>query len=134
MEWKKEYSLGLEEIDAQHKQLLAAFSRIEASIAAGQNWKSTYYAVDALGDLARMHFAFEEGLMRLFGFADIELHQRQHQSFFERLRAMESHSLKETAETEMVQFLKDWLTRHILGTDREYAKHILAGAEVVRAS
>lgn len=132
MEWKDEYSLGILEIDNQHRLLLRSFSVIEESIRLDQGWSNTHYAIIELIQLVRMHFSFEEALMRMFAYPGIEEHQKEHQGFFDHLERIERHSLKKSAEKGMVQFLRDWLTTHILGTDRGYANHIFSGAQVVR--
>jgi hemerythrin len=133
MEWKDEYSLGIAEIDAQHKTLLQGFSRVEQAMAKSAGWADTHYAIVELTRLAREHFAFEEALMRLFGYPATAEHAKGHAYFFTRLDTIERQSLQQSAESEMVGFLCDWLTRHILGDDRTYADHILAGAEVLRS-
>ncbi|OIR08442.1 bacteriohemerythrin [mine drainage metagenome] len=134
MEWKNEYSVGILEIDDQHKLLLCGFTAIEESIRLGEGWSNTHYAILELNQLARMHFTFEEAIMHLFGYPETEAHQHEHQHFFSRMASIERHSLKKSAEVEMVQFLRGWLTSHILGSDRGYVKHIFSGAQVVRSN
>ncbi len=80
-----------------------------------------------------MHFAFEEALMRLFGYPEAEEHRRAHDYFFVRLEGIANSALRNAAETEMLEFLREWLTTHILGSDQGYARHILSGASIVRA-
>ena len=132
MEWKDEYSLGILEIDNQHKLLLRSFTVIQESIESNQGWSITHYAIVELIQLARMHFSFEEALMHMYAYPGSEKHQKEHQRFFDHLERIERQSLKKSAEVEMVQFLEDWLKIHILGTDRGYANHIFSGAQVVR--
>lgn len=134
MEWKNEYSVGILEIDDQHKLLLRSFTEIEESIKLGQGWSNTHYAILELNQLARMHFTFEEAIMHMFGYPETEAHINEHQQFFTKMASIERHSLKKSAEVEMVQFLRGWLTSHILGSDRTYAKYIFSGAQVVRSN
>lgn len=134
MEWKDEYSIGIQEIDDQHKLLLRSFSAIEESIRSDQGWSNTHYAILELNQLASMHFTFEEALMKMFGYPETEAHQREHHRFFAEIGRIERHSLNKSAEVEMVQFLRGWLTTHILGSDRGYARHIFSGAQVVRTA
>jgi hemerythrin len=134
MEWKDEYSVGILEIDDQHKLLLQSFTEIEESIKLGQGWSNTHYAILELNQLARMHFTFEEAIMHMFGYPETEAHKTEHQQFFAKMASIERHSLKKSAEVEMVQFLRSWLTSHILGSDRAYAKYIFSGAQVVRST
>ncbi|HMC13097.1 MAG TPA: bacteriohemerythrin [Gallionellaceae bacterium] len=133
MEWKDEYSVGILEVDNQHKLLLRSFSVIEESLKLNQGWSSTHYAIDELIQLAHMHFSFEEALMRMYGYPGLEVHQREHQHFFAKLDDIERLSLEKHVEMEMVQFLKGWVTSHILGSDQGYTKHIFSGAQLVRS-
>ena len=72
--------------------------------------------------------------MHMFGYPETEAHKTEHQQFFAKMASIERHSLKKSAEVEMVQFLRGWLTSHILGSDRAYAKYIFSGAQVVRSN
>src|ERR1035437_10171856 len=91
--WKNEYSLGILEIDNQHKSLIHCFASIEASIKAGHTWSSTHFNIVSLKEVARFHFSCEEALMRLFGYPDIEEHSSQHEHFFTFLAEIENNSL-----------------------------------------
>lgn len=134
MEWKDEYSVGVSEIDNQHKLLLRSFSAIEESINLNQGWSNTHYAIIELIQFARIHFSFEEAMMRMFDYPETDAHQKEHEHFFVKLDSIERHSLKKTAKVEMVQFLQDWLTKHILDRDKGYANHIFSGATVVKSN
>ena len=133
MEWKDEYSLGILEIDNQHKLLMNSFSVIEESIKLDLGWSNTHYAIVELIKVAHMHFAFEEALMRMFGYPGSDAHKKEHQSFFDDLENIEHLALKETARIEIVDFMKNWLASHILVNDRGYANHIFSGARLIRS-
>ena len=81
MYWKNEYSLGILEIDNQHKSLINCFASIEESIKAGHKWSSTHFNIVHLKEVARFHFCCEEALMRLFGYPGIDEHSLQHERF-----------------------------------------------------
>lgn len=131
MDWKISFSIGVEEIDSQHRELIDLFRSIVASIEAGDSWSDTHYRIVDLRRFAEFHFQFEEGLMRMFGYPQAEAHAGNHKDFFTRLEAIERISLQDSVHEEMVKFLYDWLTDHILHCDKEYARHLLSGARVV---
>ena len=133
MEWKDSYSVGIQEIDEHHKHLLRLFARINDSIKLRRGWREIIYDTIDLKVFARRHFEFEEGLMRMYGYKESATHEKSHQHFFAKLLDIESKSIPELAQTELVKFLCDWLTNHILGEDQGYSSHILSGAPVVRA-
>lgn len=131
MHWRNEYSLGIVEIDSQHKQLIGHFGTIEEAIRQGQSWSSIYFLVAELRDFARFHFTCEEALMRLFDFPDLRLHAAEHAHFFKVLAEIEKNSINKAIERELVEFLRVWMTKHIVGSDRGFAQHVLSGAAVV---
>lgn len=134
MQWKPEYSVGINEIDAQHKDLIAQFFNVVKIVTAKYNWEQIHYAIVELGQVARRHFDFDEALMRLFGIPDVEKHKADHEYFFIKMAEIEQHSLRASAETEMIKFLYAWLRDHILAADRQdYAEFILGIAPVVKS-
>lgn len=134
MQWKPEYSIGIKEIDDQHEGLIAQFSKVEKIVTARHNWEQTHYAIVELTQAARRHFDFEEALMRLFGIPGAEKHKTDHEYFFIKMAEIEQHSLRASAETEMIKFLYAWLRDHILVADRQdYAEFILGITPVVKS-
>ena len=132
MIWKDTYSLGIEEIDNQHKELLRLFSVVQDALIGGKGWAEIHYALLAVIDFARFHFQFEEALMRLYACPDREAHGKAHQRFLAQASGIAGESLKDRTREDVAEFFRDWLASHIQGADRGYAEHILAGAKVVR--
>lgn len=134
MDWKSKYSLGIEEIDAQHKLLLGHFAKITAAVLENAAWSEVHYLIVDLRKFAEFHFEFEEALMRLYGYHRSAEHATTHREFFEQLDRIERSSIVATVKHEVVRFLCDWLTKHILVVDRDYAQYILAGAPLMRSA
>lgn len=128
MRWKDEYSVGIEDIDKQHRVLLDYFTLIEDSVSSGGNWSSLHFILVQLHDFARIHFAVEETLMHMFGYPGATDHISQHQGFFAKLKELEQQSLKTDVTKGTVEFLHKWLIQHITGADRGYVEHIASGA------
>lgn len=132
MEWKDEYSMGIEEIDTQHRELISLFNRIVATADSGARWDTVHYQVMDLRRFAEFHFEFEEALMRMYGYKELDEHAHSHRAFFARLNEIEYLSNKDYVQKEMLRFLSDWLMKHILVADKSYALHILLGGSIVR--
>ena len=130
MQWTDEYSVGIEEIDNQHKELLRLFSVVENSIAADQGWSSVHYAILEIKHFVEFHFEFEEAVMRMYDFPDYEQHCLGHSVFVGKMSAIVGKSLKGDNQEKLVAFFFDWLLNHIKMADRDYAQHILAGAKL----
>ena len=133
MEWKDEYAVGIKEIDAQHKELVNLFTKINDSIKSELPWSEIHFQIIELKTFAIFHFEFEEALMRLFGFREHGTHADAHKSFFDKLHAIEQSSIRDEVKQEMVRFAFDWLFGHIATADKAYAKHILGGATIVKS-
>lgn len=130
MHWRDEYSLGIPEIDNQHKTLIGLFDAIEEAVKQGESWSTTYFHIAELRDFARFHFACEEALMRVFDFPDSSLHTAEHTHFLKFLSEMENSSLRKSVEKDLVKLLRSWVTKHIVGSDRDFSRHVLSGAAV----
>lgn len=71
---------------------------------------------------AQYHFQTEEQYMIEYDFPDYLLHKEQHMTFRKRTVVFcnETMSKKATVPVEILEYLKDWLTNHILITDMKY--------------
>jgi len=127
MEWKNAYSTGIDEIDAQHKRLLRHFSILVEASQDPEAWGDVHRLASDLRQFAEFHFKFEEALMRLFQYPGWETHALVHQSFLTQCDARLSKSLNEggAAQDEVLLFLTNWVTNHILKADMDYSKMIL---------
>ena len=123
--WKDEYSVGIDEIDSQHKVLINCISTLEQSIADAdekRRWMAIHFAIVQLADYTRIHFSVEESLMRIIGFPATDAHIAEHRHFVSYLRDVERKSIShDVTEDEIVTFLRGWLVKHILNDDKQYA-------------
>lgn len=135
MQWKPEYSLGIEEIDAQHQELIAKFSEVERLIAARVDWNTIHLSLKELSQLASGHFGFEEGLMRLFGIPNSDKHKKDHAVFFTKMAEIEQAVLQTSAEKSLLRFLDEWILNHMLLADRQdFGEYVAGIAQVVKSA
>jgi len=126
MDWKSEYSIGIPEIDAQHRQLLECIDRLETAADEHQRELSVYFVLEELTDYSRVTFAVEEIVMRLFDYPGLEAHAAEHRKFSERLQSMEKAELQiHDMHTQVSTYLREWLTRHIMISDKQCAAYLL---------
>ena len=136
MEWEEEYSIGIPEIDQQHRVIVECITLVEEAVS-GKNekmrWSAVHGAIGRLADYVRIHFAVEESLMRMHGFPELEQHIEEHLRFANDLSVLQRRSLGSDVSEDMVAFLSTWLRGHVTDVDRRYAD-FLPGAPVVRKS
>ena len=81
--WQESYNLNIEEIDVQHKKLLAVanelYDLIQGDAASYKNNVSK--ALKKLTDYTVYHFSSEETFMRKYGYPQSDFHKMQHDQF-----------------------------------------------------
>jgi hemerythrin len=130
---KTEYSIGIPEIDAQHKQLFDCIDRLEAAGDDRQRELAVYYVMDELRDYVRIHFSVEEVVMRLFDYPERDKHAAEHRMFAARLERFEETELRHDVHSEAGKFLREWLVNHIQGSDQRYADFLLSAGRITSA-
>jgi len=128
IEWKDSYNLGIEHLDNQHKGLVKQINILYDAMKIGKARESLDEILNVLIDYAATHFKSEEILFHQFNFPDSEKHIGEHTKFVE-----EVLSFKEDYDNglsmvtiEVIGFLKDWLTNHILISDMGYKSFLLS--------
>ena len=127
VEWKDDYSVGIDSIDQQHKKLLNLINQLQTAVDYSTGEQFEREALDELVDYTKTHFSYEEGLMRDNDYPDFEPHKAQHEKMFEKVREVlaEYEQDQDTAMANAAEYLKDWLINHINGTDKEYSSYLI---------
>lgn len=128
VEWKDDYSVGIDSIDQQHKKLLNLINQLQTAVDYSTGDEFEREALDELVDYTKTHFIYEEGLMRDNDYPDFEPHKAQHEKMFKKVGEVlaEYEQDHETAMSNAAEYLKDWLINHINGTDKEYSSYLIA--------
>ncbi len=119
MEWKEEYSVQIPEIDREHRILLDYVTGVEEALDGGGS--PVPHAIGRLLSFAVTHFTFEETVMRIQGYVDLEAHFRAHQQFLDKLRALEEQAREQRLPADAPSVLRGWMEQHFLADDRFYA-------------
>ena len=126
-EWKDEYSVSIASIDAQHKKLFAIADELHEAMRTGQTKPVLSKILDRLVQYTATHFAHEEGLMKLHAYPDFAAHKAAHEAL--KKQVLDFQREFEAGETfisvELMTFLKNWLEKHIQGTDMRYSPFLI---------
>ena len=123
IEWKDEYSVGIEKIDDQHKTLIEMINDLNEAMlnrigqeTAGEIIESLIYYTDS-------HFRTEEELFDNFSYPDSASHKKEHSDFVKKVSDFrkDHESGKIGLSVYIIEFLSTWLKNHITGTDMKYA-------------
>ncbi|MDR1228685.1 MAG: bacteriohemerythrin [Azoarcus sp.] len=124
LQWSDEYSVGIPEIDEQHKMLFDLIDKIHVAIFEHKGTSACVSVLDELVDYTRIHFALEQSLMHMGGYPEYEEHCILHRELVAEVEAMQSkiHSGSAAISFELLHFLRTWLSKHILGEDKRYGE------------
>jgi hemerythrin len=122
------YSIGIAEIDRQHRKLFDLFSQLYEAIQEGHAAEVIDGVLTKVVDYTAYHFAHEEKLLRLHGYADEQAHRAEHARLSEQAKALVERlkAGRDDVTLPTLKFLCDWLRQHILGSDRKFAPFLIA--------
>ena len=123
IEWDQRYSVEIAEIDREHRQLFGLLNELYAAMQEGQADQVVGKVLDRVLDYAVLHFAHEEALFTQHGYPDAAAHRAEHAELTAQAKALAQRLRSGTGDVSVgtLKFLCDWLSRHILGSDRRYA-------------
>jgi len=122
IQWLEEYSLGIKEIDDQHKILFDIIDELYQSILAMQSQDVLPSIIAKLVGYAEYHFATEEKYFKEFHYEGTEEHIAQHQSFIKEVNNFKEklNDRIDNLDIEIVDFLENWIVGHLGDEDRKY--------------
>ena len=119
--WKESFNTGNSEIDAQHRSIVDKINALhdchgqaDREVVAGIIAELTRYTIE--------HFLLEEEMFDRVDYPESNSHRRQHELFREKLAAL-GHDFdlgRSGIVGDILQFLKEWFTNHILNEDTKY--------------
>ena len=121
--WKADYSVNIAEIDQQHKKLIDMINDLHTAMSEKRGKEVVGDVLKKLADYTVFHFTAEERLLRTNEYPEYEEHKDKHEKMTAKVLALQDDvkSGKLTVSMEVMNFLKNWLDKHILGTDMQYS-------------
>lgn len=127
-EWDDEtFSVGIRKMDDQHKRLVGLINALhEHRHSADKAFIER--VILTLVEYTKNHFVDEERLLEKLHWNHLEAHRAQHKQFIAKLNAFrqmfEQNAVTADLVEKLTEFLKNWLTRHILVEDKSYQKYL----------
>lgn len=123
MQWNPKYSVNIREIDQQHQKLIALINELYDAMTAGQGKETLGKVLNELVNYTVYHFGVEEKLFQQHGYPETDAHKAEHVKLTKTASELKQKfdAGKAQITVEVMNFLKDWLNGHILGTDKKYS-------------
>ncbi len=126
--WSKMLSVDVEEIDEDHRRLVALFNLLTHSLADGDAADYIEAVLEELVSCTAWHFRHEERLMLRFDYDGLAEHKAEHQELIDSAKALQQKFLENDKQlsAEDIEYLETWLTEHILTADMQLGSYLVA--------
>lgn len=127
LNWNERYSVNVRELDNQHRRLFDLINKLDDHMRAGKGREILGVVLRELVDYTKVHFANEERILRESGYPGYEEHKAVHAKVTERVNAIYRQYQEgkgDRLSIEALDYLYNWITKHIMGTDQRYASHL----------
>lgn len=124
LEWNSSFELGIRQIDDHHKQLVSLINDTYDHLICDASYETIGAVLVELVDYASYHFAAEEQLMKERNYPHLPQHKGEHERFSSRVAQIQNDFLVEKSglRLDVLVFLKNWLSHHILNADAEFGR------------
>lgn len=124
IQWNDELSVGVEQIDDQHKELIRIANALINAVTLERDQRIINNVLNKLREYTIHHFNSEEQLMEKIGFPKRGEHATEHARLKKEVKEYQHQVyLKENLTPDaLLEFLKNWLLKHILTYDRDIAR------------
>lgn len=128
IEWNDKCSVGIAELDAQHKNLFSIVNELHQAIGEGRGDDRLAETFDSLLSYLKEHFHGEEKLMEEWEYPGLSTHRNAHVAFATNWMLMysEFRDGNTAVSHDLLKYLTSWLFDHTTGIDQQYAAHISA--------
>ncbi|MBN1409286.1 MAG: hemerythrin family protein [Spirochaetales bacterium] len=126
IEWNDALSIQISEIDNQHMKLVQIINNLHAAMLEGKGKLVIEKILNEMVDYTVYHFSTEEKLMGPHRYPLEEEHRKQHAGFVEKAKDFQEKMSqgKLFLSIEIMNFLKNWLSNHIMDSDKKFGSHL----------
>lgn len=126
LDWDYVMSVGVDEIDDDHKRLVGLFNTLNHSVNTDEDPAYLAAVLEELINCTVWHFSHEERLMVKYRYDEYAEHKAEHQELIESVLELKEKILQagtSISEDDLL-FLERWLTEHILTFDNRLGAHL----------
>lgn len=126
IKWNDSFSIGHDEIDAEHQMLVNMIAALQGSLSKGIVNPQVGVALKELVNYTQTHFTHEEGEMKQSEYPEYLAHKKLHEEFTKKVAKL-LRDLKRGDSVNAIQLIslaKDWLTEHIMVHDKKLGLYL----------
>ncbi len=124
--WDHVLSIGIDEIDEDHRRLVELFNLLNHSVTGGESQEYLEAVLAELINCTVWHFSHEERLMLKYGYEGFAEHKTEHRELVNSVKELQQKILQagKFEANEDLDFLERWLTQHILTDDMKLGTYL----------
>lgn len=117
--WSDILSIGVKEIDDDHRRLIDLFNILNHSVTEGRAPEYLGAVLEELINCTVWHFSHEERLMLEYGYQGLADHKTEHKDLIQSVKELQQKILRAgvLVAKDDLEYLERWLTQHILHDD-----------------
>jgi len=120
MNWQDDYSVGVKEIDDQHKKMFDLINRLYESIKESKDRKLREEFLQELSNYGKFHLKTEEDYFEKFKYPQKEEHVKIHDLYRNKIKEFVNKKDDIFLSFEIIDYLEDWWLEHITSVDKDY--------------
>ena len=121
LQWTQEFSVGVEEIDSQHKELFDRINNLDSAMKQGRAKEEVVRLIEFLNKYVIVHFGAEEKYMTDHGYAGYALHKTKHDWFKKEFSDIRTKLDSEGITPDLIMLsnnlLITWFSSHVRSID-----------------
>lgn len=121
--WNDSLSVRVAAFDVHHRKLIDVMNELHDFMLNGRPQEIIEKTIMDLLNYTKYHFEEEERLMLAHNFPGYAEHKAEHDNFVTKINEC-MNSYKSSAMSlsiDLIDFLREWLTGHIMKTDQQYS-------------
>ena len=112
--WKPEYSVGIESMDVEHRELIDLINTVYTKLGASPSVEDIEDCLEEILSGISLHFALEERIMRDNAYAEYDDHKENHEDLLDEIRDLMDQFAADPKEGARLleDRLSGWFTSH----------------------
>jgi len=128
LEWNNEASVGIPEMDAQHRRLIILLNQL-VKVAQSGGIGDGASALAEIMQYAERHLQQEELVLRVRGYPGYADHKAEHDAYRKKVASLQALAGRRDFAVRLTNLVTEWWRFHILVTDQQYARYFRRQAE-----
>ncbi|MDF2921788.1 MAG: hemerythrin-like metal-binding protein [Paenibacillaceae bacterium] len=131
--WRDNYNVGVDQIDSQHKELVARLNDFMEACAQQKAKEKIEETLEFLKSYTMEHFQDEETLMKQVAYPEYDDHKKEHDNFVAQIEQLiqqvREKGTSVLATIKLNRVLVEWLLNHIQRIDVKVGDYIKANSD-----